>query len=102
MTMKNNSKTLEEYLCDATDNINNDRAIAHKLLLELVNKMGEEGTKHVHKDFGEIASKYLETLQRSNEQLVKIASIIQKRDGLQDTLSAKERDEIFDLIKEEK
>jgi hypothetical protein len=100
--MKNNSKTLEEYLCDATDNINNDRAIAHKLLLELVNKMGEEVTKHVHKDFGEIASKYLETLQRSNEQLVKIASIIQKRDGLQDTLSAKERDEIFDLIKEEK
>jgi DNA-binding PucR family transcriptional regulator len=100
--MSNKSKSLEEYLSEATQNINNDRAIAHKLLLELVNKMGEDNNKYVHKDFGEVASKYLETLQRSNEQLVKIASIIQKRDGVQDALSAKEKDEIFDLIKENK
>ena len=33
---------------------------------------------HDHKEMGLIASKYLETLQRSNEQLVKLSSLIQK------------------------
>jgi hypothetical protein len=98
----NKSKNLEEYLSEATQNIHDDRAIANKLLLELVQQMSEtKENKYIHKDFGEVATKYLETLQRSNEQLVKIASIIQKRDGVQDTLSSKERDEIFDAIKGE-
>jgi hypothetical protein len=96
------SKSLEEYIIQATDNINNDRAVTNKLLLELVQQMAEsKENKYIHKDFGEVATKYLETLQRSNEQLVKIAAIIQKRDGVQDSLSSKEKDEIFDAIKGE-
>ena len=98
--MSEESKSLETYLSDATKNIENDRAVANKLLLELVNEMSLSTDKYKHKDFGEIATKYLETLQRSNEQLVKIAGIIQKKEGIQDTLSSKERDDIFDLIKE--
>jgi len=99
--MNKNGKSLEDYLTEATQNINNDRAIAGKLLLDLVNEMSQTTDKYKHKDFGEVASKYLETLQRSNEQLVKIASIIQKKEGVQDTLSGKEKDEIFDMIKGE-
>jgi|APGre2960657373_1045057.scaffolds.fasta_scaffold451993_1 hypothetical protein len=96
------SKSLEQYIEQATQNINDDRAVANKLLLELVQEMAQsKDNKYIHKDFGEVATRYLETLQRSNEQLVKIASIIQKRDGVQDTLSSKERDEIFDAIKGE-
>jgi len=64
------------------------------------NEMSVSNDKYKHKDFGEIATKYLETLQRSNEQLVKIAGIIQKKEGIQDTLSSRERDDIFDMIKE--
>lgn len=99
--MSKNSKALEEYIGDATQNIQSDRAVASKLLLELVNEMSQTTDKYKHRDFGEIASKYLETLQRSNEQLVKIAAIIQKREGVQESLSGKEKDEIFDLIKGE-
>lgn len=99
--MSKNGKSLEEYLTEATQNINNDRAVASKLLLDLVNEMSQTNDKYKHKDFGEVASKYLETLQRSNEQLVKIASIIQKKEGAQETLSGKEKDEIFDMIKGE-
>jgi len=47
---------------------------------------------------GLIASKYVETLQRSNEQLVKISSIIQKRETKNTGLSSHEKDEIFDLL----
>ena len=94
-------KSLEQYIEDATQNIQNDRAVAGKLLLDLVNEMSQTTDKYKHKDFGEVASKYLETLQRSNEQLVKLTSIIQKRDGAQESLSGKEKDEIFDLIKGE-
>ena len=32
-----------------------------------------------HREFGLIAAKYLETLQRSNEQLVKLAALLQKQ-----------------------
>lgn len=96
------SKNLEEYLHEATENIQSDRAVANKLLLELVDEMSKsQDNKYVHKDFGEVATRYLETLQRSNEQLVKIASIIQRRDGISDALSNKEKDEIFDAIKGE-
>jgi len=92
-------KKLEEYISEATQNIQNDRAVAGKLLLDLVNEMSQTNDKYKHKDFGEVASKYLETLQRSNEQLVKIASIIQRKEGNKENLSGKEKDEIFDLIK---
>jgi len=99
--IKKSSKSLEEYVSEATQNIQNDRAVAGKLLMDLVNELSQTTDKYKHKDFGEVASKYLETLQRSNEQLVKIAAIIQKREGAQEALSGKEKDEIFDLIKGE-
>ena len=95
------SKSLEEYVSEATQNIQNDRDVAGKLLMDLVNELSQTNDKYKHKDFGEVASKYLETLQRSNEQLVKIAAIIQKREGVQEALSGKEKDEIFDMIKGE-
>lgn len=100
--MSKHSKSLDEYIASATSNIDSDRAVAGKLLMDLVNEMSQTTDKYKHKDFGEVASKYLETLQRSNEQLVKLASIIQKREGVQDSLSQKEKDDIFDMIKEDK
>ena len=44
---------------------------------------------------GITAAKYVETLQRSNEQLVKIASLKQKTEKNETGLSEEERDEIF-------
>ena len=51
-----------------------------------------------HKELGQIASKYLETLQRSNEQLVKIAALIQKTTSVKEGLTSKDKEDIFDLI----
>lgn len=96
------SKSLEDYISNATQNIADDRAVAGKLLMDLVNEISQTTDKYKHKDFGEVASKYLETLQRSNEQLVKLTAIIQRRDGIKESLSDDEKDEIFDMIKGDK
>lgn len=95
------AKSLNDYIEAATDNIVTDRAAAQSLLAQLMNEMNASNDKYKHKDFGEIAAKYLETLQRSNEQLVKIAAIVQKKEGVQDSLSSVEKDDIFTKIKED-
>lgn len=100
--MKNRSKSLDEYLNDATENIEKDRETANLLLADLVQHMSSlSSEKYTHKNFGETAAKYLETLQRSNEQLVKIASIVQKKEESTSTISDFERDEIFNKIRGE-
>ena len=52
---------------------------------------------------GSVAAKYVETLQRSNEQLVKVSTIIHKRDSTSGNLglSDKDKDDLFDMIKGE-
>jgi len=59
--------------------------------------MKGEGT-HSHEKLGLIASKYVETLQRSNEQLVRVTSLLQKKEGKNSNLSSTEKEEIFDLL----
>lgn len=100
--MSKHGQSLDQYIATATDNIDSDRAVASKLLLDLVTALGQSSDKYKHKEFGEVASKYLETLQRSNEQLVKLAMLIQRREGAQESLSDKEKNDIFDMIKGEK
>ena len=103
------AKKLKNFIEDATKNIESDRAFASKLLYEVINAMSAEAgntgqVARSHRDLGELAAKYLETLQRSNEQLVKIAGILQKEEGGSKSteLSASEKDEIFEKIKDSK
>jgi hypothetical protein len=99
--MSEDKKLLEQYILESTKNIENDRALASKLLVDLMMQMDKQkDDKYTHKNYGEVAAMYLETLQRSNEQLVKLASIVQRGEGGKDGMSKKERDEMFDLIKE--
>jgi uncharacterized protein with von Willebrand factor type A (vWA) domain len=95
------NKSLQEYIEETTANIQNDRTVASKLLLDLVDHMNKHAEdKYTHKNFGEIAAMYLETLQRSNEQLVKLTAIVQRQEGTKDGMSKKEKDAIFDLIRD--
>ena len=95
------NKSLQEYIEETTTNIQNDRSIASKLLCDLVDHMNKHAEdKYTHKNFGEIAAMYLETLQRSNEQLVKLTAIVQRQEGGKDGMSRKEKDAIFDLIRD--
>jgi hypothetical protein len=96
MTIK---KTTQDYIDKSVSNIENDRAVASELLMQLVTKMGERNDQHVHRELGHIAAQYLETLQRSNEQLVKIAALMQKREGGKENLSKDEIDNLFNEIK---
>ena len=70
-------KDLETYIKEAIDNIRDDRDITSTLLTQVFAEItnGQE----THKDLGLIAAKYVETLQRSNEQLVKLTSIMAKK-----------------------
>ena len=99
--MDNKTNKLDDFIANATQNVNADRALASKLLVELMQEMSKSTDKYIHKDFGSTAASYLETLQRSNEQLVKLAGILQRREGVQKGLNQSEKDEIFDIIRGE-
>ena len=59
----------------------------------------QDETKHQYS--GPVAAKYLETLQRSNEQLVKLAGLLSKKEGASTGLSPFEKSDIYEMIKEE-
>ena len=87
---------LDDYITEAIDNIRTDRETTKELLNDAINYMS---SKHdAHETVGNIAAKYVETLQRSNEQLVKVMSLLQKREGKQEGLSETDKLELFDMI----
>ena len=93
---------LEMYLGEAISNIREDRKTTKKLLQDLVKTMSSSSEEDVHKQVGIVAAKYVETLQRSNEQLVKIVTLLQKKQNKEVGLTKEDKDEIFDIIKEVK
>ena len=90
------SKDLESLIDEALDNIRNDRKAAREFLNEIANQIASDAEQN--KYLSPVAAKHIETLQRSNEQLVKLIGIRHK--GQKDTmeLSAKDKDSLFDLI----
>jgi len=93
---------LEMYLGEAISNIREDRKTTKKLLKDLVSYMSSASDGDKHKEVGIIAAKYVETLQRSNEQLVKVVTLLQKKANTEVGLTREDKDEIFDLIKDVK
>jgi hypothetical protein len=93
------TKNIESLTEEAIDNIRNDRAIASSLLIELVNHLKKDDSRHQYS--GPVAAKYLETLQRSNEQLVKITSLMYKKEAKSSSLTSLDKEQLYDLIKEE-
>tara|TARA_R100000231_G_scaffold109638_1_gene81175 strand:- start:418 stop:708 length:291 start_codon:yes stop_codon:yes gene_type:complete len=91
-------KDLESYIDEAIKNIRSDRAITTTLLMELMEYMKRDDDRK--ESVGTIAAKYVETLQRSNEQLVKVSALLQKKVGSEQGLSDEDKSELFDLIKE--
>ncbi len=89
-------KTLEQFISKATENVTDDRAATQTLLMSLMKYM-QSGDER-HREFGLIAAKYLETLQRSNEQLVKIASLVQKDTKVSQEITEEDKNELFDII----
>lgn len=90
-------KKLDKHIDDAIENINNDRALALTLLTDLMKNMK---ASYDHKELGQVASKYLETLQRSNEQLVKVSALLHKSNPVFAGLTPEDKDDIYNLIEE--
>ena len=91
-------KKLDHYLEQAIKNIDNDRKITRELLDDVVRYMSKDEARH--REVGLTASKYVETLQRSNEQLVKVAALIQKNDKKEAGLTAQDKEELFSMIQD--
>tara|TARA_R110002060_G_scaffold60772_2_gene70337 strand:- start:861 stop:1151 length:291 start_codon:yes stop_codon:yes gene_type:complete len=88
----------QELLEESIANVTKDR----QLTLDLLNELRQEITsgETTHGRSGNVAAKYVETLQRSNEQLVKLINLIQKdhKGEYVTTLDDKETESIFELI----
>ena len=93
-------KDLDSYLGEAIDNIREDRNKAKELLEQLEEVVSDSDDVYSLKQLGPVAAKYLETLQRSNEQLVKIAALLQKSTKTNEGFTEKDKNELFDMIKE--
>lgn len=92
------SKKIDDYLKEAIDNIREDREITRELLDDAVKYVAKDEARH--KEVGIILSKYVETLQRSNEQLVKIAGLLSKNEK-NDGLTEGDMEDIYSMIKKE-
>lgn len=84
----------KRHLEEAIANIHDDRKVATELLRDVSEYIGKN--KERHKDVGQVAAKYLETLQRSNEQLVKLTAMLQKtRNEEFGDLNERDKDALF-------
>ena len=89
-------KDTSEYLEMAIKNIQDDREITRELLDDVVQFMSKDEQRH--KEVGIKAAKYVETLQRSNEQLVKVAALMQKKETASASLTDFDKNELFEMI----
>jgi hypothetical protein len=91
----------EELILEALDNIRNDRTTTESLLVDLQQEINQNQVENVRA--GLVAAKYVETLQRSNEQLVKVLLLLQKAEQQNGSveLSDNEKDNLFELIQGE-
>ena len=85
---------------EALDNIRTDRTTTESLLIDLQQEIQQNQVENVRA--GLVAAKYVETLQRSNEQLVKVLHLIQKAEQQNGSveLSDNEKDNLFELIQD--
>ena len=92
-------KDLETLIDEALDNIRSDRKSAREFLNEIANQIASDADKN--KYLSPVAAKHIETLQRSNEQLVKLIGIRLKDKDQSVSLTDEDKNSLFDLIQGE-
>jgi len=88
----------DKYIDEVVDNIRKDREVTKELLGDAIKWLSKDESRH--QQIGVVMAKYVETLQRSNEQLVKVVGLMSKKEKEQG-LSSGEVEEIFDMISKE-
>jgi len=88
--------SLNGLIDEALENIRNDRKSAQEFLNEIANQIAMDADQN--RSLSPVAAKHVETMQRSNEQLVKLISIQQKNQNVSIELSEEDKNQLFDLI----
>ena len=90
------NKDLDSLMGEALDNIRNDRKVAREFLNEIATQIASDADQN--KYLSPVAAKHIETMQRSNEQLVKLISLKQKDTTKVSELTEEDKNSLFDLI----
>lgn len=92
-------KNIDNIVNEVITNIRNDREVTKELLGDAMSWLSKDESRH--REIGIVLSKYVETLQRSNEQLVKIANMVSK-DTSNRGLSDEDKNDLLDMISGDK
>ncbi len=90
---------LETLVEEALGNIRNDRKSAREFLNEIANQIAQDAEQN--KYLSPVAAKHIETLQRSNEQLVKLICLKFKNHSPTTELTEEDKNSLFDIIQGE-
>ena len=95
----NMNHDFDDLIDEAIDNIRNDRKLAREFLNELANQIAQNADNN--RALSPVAAKHIETMQRSNEQLVKVLTLKQKERSKEVGLSEEDKASLFDMIQGE-
>lgn len=90
------TKKLQDIIDKTLENIESDREVTKDLLNDAIQYLSKDESRH--RDIGLTLAKYVETLQRSNEQMVKVATLIQKEQKQSEGLTEADMESIFSMI----
>ena len=89
------AEKVKKYIDETIDNIRKDREVTQELLDDALKWLSKDESRH--REIGLVLSKYVETLQRSNEQLVKVVTLMSKNESSRG-LSDEDKDQLLDMI----
>jgi|TARA_R110002072_G_scaffold26714_1_gene88045 hypothetical protein len=93
------SDEFDDLMDEAIKNIRSDREVAREFLNELATQIAQNAENN--RSLSPVAAKHIETMQRSNEQLVKVLTLKQKERTKEVGLSEADKTSLFDLIQGE-
>jgi hypothetical protein len=91
-------KNVDQYIQETVDNIRKDREVTQELLDDALKWLSKDESRH--REIGLVLSKYVETLQRSNEQLVKVVTLMSKNNSSKG-LTDEDKNDLLDMISKE-
>ena len=95
----NKRSNIDTLINEALGNIRDDRKSAQEFLNEIANIISSDTDQN--KYLSPVAAKHVETMQRSNEQLVKLISLQLKEKKETLELSEEDKNSLFDIIQQE-
>ncbi len=87
---------VDTLIGEALENIRDDRKLAREFLNEIANQIAADADNN--RGLSPVAAKHIETMQRSNEQLVKIIGLKSKKQEQNFELSESDKNEIYDIL----